>query len=87
MFPPTPSGGWPQNASGEWPPVTPAGYSHRAWPAQPEASSSTFDDLESLDYRQNYGYREFDLNTPQEIEQPGWWQQATPPQNTDSTFD
>ncbi|NEK91763.1 MAG: virulence factor [Xanthomonas euvesicatoria] len=87
MFPPTPSGGWPQNASGEWHPDTPAGYSHRAWPAQPEASSSTFDDLESLDYRQNYGYREFDLNTPQEIEQPGWWQQATPAQSTDSTFD
>ncbi|KHL61600.1 Ulp1 family isopeptidase [Xanthomonas euvesicatoria] len=87
LFPPTPSGGWPQNASGEWHPDTPAGYSHRAWPAQPEASSSTFDDLESLDYRQNYGYREFDLNTPQEIEQPGWWQQATPAQSTDSTFD
>ncbi|MFP6915394.1 Ulp1 family isopeptidase, partial [Xanthomonas hortorum] len=86
LLPPTPSGGWPQNASGEWHPDTPAGSSYRAWPAQPEASSSTFDDLESLDSRQNYGYREFDLNTPQEIEQPGGWQHATPAQSTDSTF-
>ncbi|WP_184387599.1 Ulp1 family isopeptidase [Xanthomonas arboricola] len=86
LFPPTPSGGWPQNASGEWNPDTPAGSSSRAWAAQPEASSSTFDDLESLDSRQNYGHREFDLNTPQEIEQPRWWQHATPVQSTDSTF-
>ncbi len=33
----------------------------------------------------HYG-REFDLNTPQQIEQPGW-QGATPAQSTDSTFD
>lgn len=85
LIPPTPSGGWPQNASGEWYPDTPADSSYRAWPARPEASSSTFDDLESLDSRRNYSYREFDLNTPQEIEQPGW-QYATPAQSTDSTF-
>ncbi|MCC5070891.1 Ulp1 family isopeptidase, partial [Xanthomonas campestris] len=70
LFPPPPSGGWPQNAPGEWHPDTPADSSYCAWAAQPEASSSTFDDLESLDSRQNYDYREFDLNTPQEIEQP-----------------
>ncbi|KGE51829.1 hypothetical protein GW15_0212350 [Xanthomonas axonopodis pv. vasculorum] len=86
MFPPTPSGGWPQNTPGEWNPDTPAGSSYRSWSAQPEASSSTFDGLDSLDYRPNYGYREFDLNTPQGIEQPGW-QCATPAQSTDSTFD
>ncbi|MCE4509592.1 hypothetical protein LYZ98_23195, partial [Xanthomonas hortorum pv. vitians] len=86
LLPPTPYGGWPQNASGEWNPDTPADSSYRAWPAQPEASSSTFDDLESLDSRQNYGHREFHLNTPQEIEQPGGWQHATPAQSTDSTF-
>ena len=86
LIPPTPSGGWPQNASGEWYPDTPADSSYRAWPARPEASSSTFDDLESLDSRRNYSYREFDLNTPQEIDQPGW-QYATPAQSTDSTFD
>ncbi|MDA4139997.1 C48 family peptidase, partial [Xanthomonas hortorum pv. vitians] len=98
LLPPTPYGGWPQNASGEWNPDTPADSSYRAWPAQPEASSSTFDDLESLDSRRNYSYREFDLNTPQEIEQPGWWQHATSagssyrawpaqPEASSSTFD
>ncbi|AAM42168.1 Ulp1 family isopeptidase [Xanthomonas campestris pv. campestris] len=98
LIPPTPSGGWPQNASGEWYPDTPADSSYRAWPARPEASSSTFDDLESLDSRRNYSYREFDLNTPQEIEQPGWWQHATSagssyrawpaqPEASSSTFD
>ncbi|MCE4349995.1 C48 family peptidase [Xanthomonas hortorum pv. cynarae] len=86
LFPPTPSGGWPQSAPGTWNPDTPAGSSYGSWSAQPEASSSTFDDLKSLDSRQNYGHREFDLNTPQEIEQPGW-QYATPAQSTDSTFD
>ncbi|MCE4293757.1 Ulp1 family isopeptidase [Xanthomonas hortorum] len=70
----------------KWNPDTPAGSSYGSWSAQPEASSSTFDDLKSLDSRQNYGHREFDLNTPQEIEQPGW-QYATPAQSTDSTFD
>ncbi|MCL1553770.1 Ulp1 family isopeptidase [Xanthomonas nasturtii] len=87
LLPPTPYGGWPQNASGEWHPDTPAGSSYPAWPAQPEASSSTFDDLESLDNRQNYYYREFDINTPQEIEQPGGWRHDTPAQSTPSTFD
>lgn len=77
MLPPTPAGGWPQNSQGEWNPDTPAGSSYRSWSA---------DDLESLDSRQNYGHREFDLNTPQEIERPGW-QYATPAQSTDSTFD
>lgn len=86
MLPPTPAGGWPQNSPGEWNPDTPAGSSYCAWPGQPEASSSTFDDLESLDSRQNYSYREFDLTPPQEIGQPGWWQHATPAQSTDSTF-
>ncbi|MCE4360558.1 Ulp1 family isopeptidase [Xanthomonas hortorum] len=78
QLPPTPSGGWPQNAPGEWHPDTPAGSSYRAWPAQPEASSSTVDDLESLDSRQNYGYREFDLNTPQEEEEPWDYGTQTP---------
>ncbi|QBG90140.1 virulence factor [Xanthomonas oryzae] len=78
LLPPTPSGGWPQNASGGWHPDSPAGSSYRASPAQPEASSSTFDDLESLDYGQNYGYREFDLNTPQEEEEPWDYGTQTP---------
>ncbi|QJD70013.1 virulence factor [Xanthomonas campestris pv. badrii] len=78
QLPPTPYGGWPQNASGEWHPDTSAGSSYPAWPAQPEASSSTFDDLESLDYRQNYGYREFDLNTPQEEEELWDYSTQTP---------
>ena len=78
LIPPTPSGGWPQNASGEWYPDTPADSSYRAWPARPEASSSTFDDLESLDSRRNYSYREFDLNTPQEEDEPWDYGTQTP---------
>nr|WP_239686940.1 Ulp1 family type III secretion system effector isopeptidase XopD [Xanthomonas nasturtii] len=78
LLPPTPYGGWPQNASGEWHPDTPAGSSYPAWPAQPEALSSTFDDLESLDNRQNYYYREFDINTPHEEDEPWDYGTQTP---------
>ncbi|MEB1594075.1 Ulp1 family isopeptidase, partial [Xanthomonas campestris pv. campestris] len=47
----------------------------------PQSPASTFSGLSSMSH---YG-REFDLNTPQQIEQPGW-QGATPAQSTDSTF-
>ncbi|GKS97432.1 hypothetical protein [Acidovorax sp. SUPP2825] len=73
MLPATPAGGWPQAPQGYWNPDTPAEeVTQPTLSVQPEASNSTFGDLESLDSWPHHGGREFDWGTTQqEVRGPG----------------